>query len=628
MTKSSKYQQEKRKSGSADRVNAETLWLGALPSYGTLDSIMYSPLSAWRSQLEHLANLKVLILFGSNQPLSEQILIFKEFTKSYENVQFILIDPLLPDTELIQLCNSVSVSHLLIGPSQEEAEVAIREAIETYGEIIQNRTLMQLFEEQNELLSQQYEILEAAVHEREESIQRTNRRIEGQLEKLEFLSKLLANLEAASSIFQIENLLTSLIFDPKEKARIRILPEAQLNHIEKTQPHQRILHFVAKAEAYVLVATSSNKISADQSKKIQLTLPAVNISVERIESMKQVEEIEFQWKTTFDAFDEPIALIDSDYSVVRFNKSFSASPEDNVKCYAKLFNRDEPCPNCRLGSRFLLTESDTDSKRAYLEVSSQRVNFSSKQSIYVNIYKDVTKREISKRKQIQNARMAELGIIGSSIAHEINNPLAGMLTFLHLLMADKNLPSEIQADVQLMNEGALRCKSMVEKLLSFTRRPEEIAESSFDLSNTTMAVLEILELQTRALGLNIQLEQSDEHPPVFGIEALIFQALLGFLQEAFRLIAQAGLAVPPRIEISSVEMSLVITICLPSELALREAPQGPLWGAARQILAELDVMVSSGLDDIGQFLLSISLPIDRNSISRSKSLTAKIDTVN
>lgn len=63
----------------------------------------------------------------------------------------------------------------------------------------------------------------------------------------------------------------------------------------------------------------------------------------------------------------------------------------------------------------------------------------------------------------------ELGIISSSIAHELNNPIAGIQAALSLLMLDEGLGEEAQGILAEMKNGAIRCKQLVETFLGFSR---------------------------------------------------------------------------------------------------------------------------------------------------------------
>lgn len=63
----------------------------------------------------------------------------------------------------------------------------------------------------------------------------------------------------------------------------------------------------------------------------------------------------------------------------------------------------------------------------------------------------------------------ELGIISSSIAHELNNPIAGIQAALSLLMLDETMNEEAKQTLVEMKNGALRCKQLIETFLGFSR---------------------------------------------------------------------------------------------------------------------------------------------------------------
>ena len=63
----------------------------------------------------------------------------------------------------------------------------------------------------------------------------------------------------------------------------------------------------------------------------------------------------------------------------------------------------------------------------------------------------------------------ELGIISSSIAHELNNPIAGIQAALTLLLLDEGLNQEAEQTLKEMKNGSLRCKQLIETFLGFSR---------------------------------------------------------------------------------------------------------------------------------------------------------------
>ena len=85
--------------------------------------------------------------------------------------------------------------------------------------------------------------------------------------------------------------------------------------------------------------------------------------------------------------------------------------------------------------------------------------------------------ERAHREMVNVEKMASLGNLASSVAHELNNPLEGILTFARLLLKriDKSnlTPEEIQSyreDLTLMADEALRCGNIVKNLLVFARQ--------------------------------------------------------------------------------------------------------------------------------------------------------------
>jgi PAS domain S-box-containing protein len=113
------------------------------------------------------------------------------------------------------------------------------------------------------------------------------------------------------------------------------------------------------------------------------------------------------------------------------------------------------------------------------------------------IRRDVTERkrmEDEKRQLEQKAhfasRLASVGEMASGIAHEINNPLTGVIGYAHLLLARRDISDDIRHDVEVINEGAQRVAGIVKRMLTFARqtKPErkrvninEIIDNTLDL---------------------------------------------------------------------------------------------------------------------------------------------------
>ena len=105
----------------------------------------------------------------------------------------------------------------------------------------------------------------------------------------------------------------------------------------------------------------------------------------------------------------------------------------------------------------------------------------------------------------------ELGIISSSIAHELNNPIAGIQAALTFIMLDESLDEEAKGTLVEMKNGAQRCKQLVETFLGFSR-----ANTGSIIQNTKVSSIEVcyqqaqnlLRFRTVESGIRLSLDYS------------------------------------------------------------------------------------------------------------------------
>ena len=116
---------------------------------------------------------------------------------------------------------------------------------------------------------------------------------------------------------------------------------------------------------------------------------------------------------------------------------------------------------------------------------------------YVNIYGlDITEKKQAEKREAQlqqeiiiSSRLASVGEMAAGIAHEINNPLTGVIGFASLLLK-KDLPKDIREMVDVVYEGSQRVANITNGMLSYARqhKPERgsininaIIETTFDM---------------------------------------------------------------------------------------------------------------------------------------------------
>ncbi len=97
-------------------------------------------------------------------------------------------------------------------------------------------------------------------------------------------------------------------------------------------------------------------------------------------------------------------------------------------------------------------------------------------------------RQLREKAEVSN-RLAVIGEMAAGIAHEINNPLTGVIGFSELLLSE-NLPPEIRENVQIIADSGRRMKNIIKRMLMFSRqtKPMRTSVNIHDLIDSTLEI--------------------------------------------------------------------------------------------------------------------------------------------
>ena len=273
------------------------------------------------------------------------------------------------------------------------------------------------------------------------------------------------------------------------------------------------------------------------------------------ERTAQLGQAKRDWEATFDAIVNPVAIIDTDYGIRRSNLAYARHGELEVtkvrgrRCYEVFAERDAPCEGCpvssvRASGRSAMAEVRDDPSERVFQVLAYPIfeagDADGAAAQVVCHYRDVTEEKELAQRLLQAEKLSGIGQLAGGVAHEINNPLAGILAFTQLLMREVPKDGTHWTFLQEIEESALRCKKIVESLLKFARRSPGTERDSVDLNEVLRSTLFLVEHQYQLKNVTIERELAQDLWAVRANGNQLSQVALNLLTNAYGAMPEGG----------------------------------------------------------------------------------------
>ncbi|GEM_PF-3446808 len=102
--------------------------------------------------------------------------------------------------------------------------------------------------------------------------------------------------------------------------------------------------------------------------------------------------------------------------------------------------------------------------------------FSTEPDKFVTIFADITERVETEIQSRNNQRLEAVGSLASGVAHEVNNPINGILNYSQIIMDISDINSETYEFAKIINDESLRIAETTRSLLEFSRRDGDSSE--------------------------------------------------------------------------------------------------------------------------------------------------------
>jgi PAS domain S-box-containing protein len=193
---------------------------------------------------------------------------------------------------------------------------------------------------------------------------------------------------------------------------------------------------------------------------------------ERADKERLISDSRKYWMAIFDAITDFIFITDSNGRIIKANRALASSFGKHPK-----FIVGERCDELFGGTSSEIYKGEdneipqTEERNIHGEtylISTFPLNYRD-ECLTVHVMKNVTEMKRLKDQLYHSDKLASLGLLVSGVAHEINNPLTGIIAYTELLRM-KVSDQESEKDFKKILESADRCKKIVENLLTFSRQ--------------------------------------------------------------------------------------------------------------------------------------------------------------
>ncbi|MEI7973450.1 MAG: HAMP domain-containing sensor histidine kinase [Bdellovibrio sp.] len=230
-------------------------------------------------------------------------------------------------------------------------------------------------------------------------------------------------------------------------------------------------------------------------------------ALSRVRDEISIESSAQLWEKTFDSLADPIAIVSSDYSLIRANENFRR--HGGKRCYEILFNRESPCESCRLGG-----SGAVHNETLSFQMGSYPLQLQSGQRHFVNVYRNQKLDQELEANWVLTQKMSALGRLAGNLSHELNNPLSGLRALAQYWIRQTNRDS-LKSDFQEIESATERSQNLIRKLVRFSQSSstEDIVFFWDQMVQDTLPLLKSsfrrsrLELNLQAQGARIKADE-------------------------------------------------------------------------------------------------------------------------
>ena len=267
---------------------------------------------------------------------------------------------------------------------------------------------------------------------------------------------------------------------------------------------------------------------------------------ELVETRKELVFERNKLKSIIECMQEGVVFVDSTNQTTLFNKA------------AQLIQREQSDLEMQTGLQVGSTETlaqisqDFSEGGEVIERKNQQIGEKHLENTYaavrddednylgtVLVSRDVTERKRMEQQLIFSEKMAAIGELAAGVAHEINNPLDGLLNCILRIQRNPKNIEQTQEYLGLMEEAIRRIEATIGKLLDFSR-PHELTLTAINLNDVVNETIGLIGYGASEKGIKIEKDFQDQIALIHGDKHLLEQVILNLTLNAITAMPDGG----------------------------------------------------------------------------------------
>lgn len=272
------------------------------------------------------------------------------------------------------------------------------------------------------------------------------------------------------------------------------------------------------------------------------------MSKELLEKSKLLEQEKERLDVVVNGIGAGLALVTKEYRITWMNpilKGWLKEERLSLPCYAVIGGESAPCLNCpitcpdlgKIADEVMKFKDGANGERIFRHRVFPLNHAIEEEGEFLVVLEDITEQKQMEETIIQTDKLSALGIMASSFAHEVNNPLATINVYAEDLIdrieaRDEDLDEdEMGHYLRKIKENTERCKRITGNLLNFSRK-NDWTEDHIRVKEIIENSISLVEHQLKKKRIQLELQVVEALPPIMGDGLKLMQVLVNLINNA------------------------------------------------------------------------------------------------